>query len=67
MSKTRLEYHEIRQVFNDHGFREGHDKVMAKLADMARLASEAAYSQGLEDGRIKTPLDGLHGNFPGLI
>lgn len=67
MSKTRLEYHEIRQVFEDHGFREGHDKAVAELADMARLASEEAYNQGKHDARTETPLDGLHGNFPGLI
>jgi hypothetical protein len=66
MSKTRLEYHEIRQVFEDHGFRENHDKVVAKLADMAWLASEEAYNQGKHDAHIETPLDGLHGNFPGL-
>jgi hypothetical protein len=49
MSDTRLEYHEIREVFAEFNERMN-PHVACKLADLARQKSEAAYEQGHADG-----------------
>lgn len=59
---TRLEYHEIRALSQELS-ENASPKFIARLADLSRLKAEAAYKQGVEDGRIATEAVMLTGMY----